>query len=263
MAARLDIAEKEGRETAPGAPGRDRFRRFEFKYRLPPGLAHLVRAVVATHLPHDAHCDPAPDHHYDICSLYLDSADLRLCRESLTGQKNRFKLRIRSYDDSPDSPVYLEIKRRLNMAIMKDRCGVPRRGLQTFSSPGAEFGGTPSADQFRLYCAYLAARPQTLVRYRREAFESAGPSRVRVTFDRDLCCRPMRDWSVRLGGRGWREVLPGAVVLEIKYSDRYPTWLQELVRRFQLQARSVSKYTLSLNSGLPAARGFLVQRMKA
>jgi len=242
---------------------RDRFCRYEFKYCLPRGLATPVRAFVAAHLPHDPYSEAAADHHYDISSLYLDSVDLRLCRESLSGQKNRFKLRIRGYDDDPQSPVYLEIKRRLNVIIMKDRCAAPRSELASFSAPTAAPAGSQAVQQFRFYRTCLAARPQALVRYRREAFEGDGPGRVRVTLDHDLSCRITHDWQVQLGGPGWRPVLPNEVVLEIKFNGRYPSWLHALVRRYQLQAQSVSKYALSLHSGIPSAAGLLALAQEA
>ena len=61
---------------------------------------------------------------YPIVSLYIDSPELQLCRESLTGQKNRFKLRVRSYTDEPEYPQFFEIKRRINQVIMKSRARV-------------------------------------------------------------------------------------------------------------------------------------------
>lgn len=234
-----------------------RFCRYEFKYRLPRGMAAAVRSCVVPHLPHDLYSQPAPDHHYDIVSLYLDSADLRLCRESLEGHKNRFKLRIRGYDDDSDHPVFLELKRRINTVIMKDRVATSRRTLADLATAQGRCIFDDGARQFGLYLQCLAAQPQTLVRYRREAFEGQGPSRVRITFDRGLSCRRTQDWTVSLGGCGWRSVLGDEVVMEIKFDGRFPVWLQALVRRFQLQARSVSKYALSMQHGMPAARGLL------
>jgi hypothetical protein len=247
---------------ASGTPfraSRNRFCRYEFKYRLPSGLVAPLRAFVAAHLPHDPYSAATGDHRYEIASLYLDSVDLRLCRESREGKKNRFKLRIRGYDDDPASPVYLEIKRRLNTVILKDRCAAPRQELETFSSPTVGEASSEAAKQFRFYRSCLAARPQAIVRYRREAFESDGPGRLRVTFDQDLACKVTHDWNLQLGGLGWRPVLAGESVLEIKFNGRFPAWLQDLVRRYQLQARSVSKYTLSLDSGMPAAAGMLAR----
>ena len=61
---------------------------------------------------------------YPIVSLYLDSDDMQLCKETLTGLKNRFKLRIRSYTDEPEYPRFFEIKRRINRVILKSRARV-------------------------------------------------------------------------------------------------------------------------------------------
>jgi len=243
----------------------DRFCRYEFKYRLPRGLAAPIRAFVAAHLEHDRYSAAAPDREYTICSLYLDSADLRLCRESLSGQKNRFKLRIRGYDDEPASPVFLEIKRRLNAVILKDRCAVARDDLARRLAPGAHVTGAANEDaarQFRLYRDCLAASPQALVRYRREAFESGDPTRLRVTLDRDVECRLTHDWDVCVRRGAWQPVLPDVVVLEIKFNSWFPAWVQELIHAFQLEAQSVSKYALSLRAGTPAAHGLLAAAAK-
>ena len=67
-----------------------------------------------------------PTRQYLISSLYLDSPDLRLHRRSEYGEKNRFKLRLRSYSDEPDDPVFFEIKRRTDQIIRKERAKVRR-----------------------------------------------------------------------------------------------------------------------------------------
>ena len=41
--------------------------------------------------------------------------------------------------------------------------------------------------------------------------------------------------------------IPG-VVLELKYEDRLPAWMQELVRMFGLETQSVPKYGLSIEA---------------
>jgi hypothetical protein len=38
-------------------------------------------------------------------------------------------------------------------------------------------------------------------------------------------------------------VFPGLVILELKFSGRFPVWLRELVRRFNLMQFAASKYT--------------------
>jgi hypothetical protein len=216
---------------------------------------------VASHLHHDRYSAATPGGAYHISSLYLDSADLRLCRESLEGQKNRFKLRVRAYDDDPDSPVFLEIKRRLNTTIIKDRAVLPRERIGSLASAQPVLSD-PAGHQFDLYRRTLAARPQILVRYRREAFENADLSRVRVTFDHALASCVTDHWNVAVHGGIWRNVIGDQVVMEVKFNGRFPGWIQDLVHRFQLQAQSVSKYCLSLHAGAPAP-GFLSYRAEA
>ncbi len=94
--------------TTPGL--RTRFRRHECKYLISERLAARIRDYVHPYVAPDSHAAASPDLSYDITSLYLDSPDLRLLRETEEGLLNRIKLRIRSYDDHEDSPVFLEIK---------------------------------------------------------------------------------------------------------------------------------------------------------
>lgn len=41
---------------------------------------------------------------------------------------------------------------------------------------------------------------------------------------------------------------PNNFVLEIKFDNGYPKWMQEIVQEFNLQRRSVSKYTICIDS---------------
>jgi hypothetical protein len=87
--------------------------------------------------------------------------------------------------------------------------------------------------------------------YLREAFEEIGINRVRITFDRSLHYGlfsqddPRREmwWPVNMGG----------VILEIKFTDTYPSWLSDLVHRSDLQRRGICKYAMcSQGAGITA-----------
>jgi hypothetical protein len=190
---------------------------------------------------------------YPIVSLYLDSPEAQLCRESLTGVKNRFKLRIRSYTDEPEYPRFFEIKRRINRVIMKSRARVMDRDvsllLQGRSLPPRGYTTDESAlSQFQFYAATIRAGPIVLVRYLRQAFEGTSEDRVRVTFDRQLFYKITDEPRVRLGGSGWQHnnLTTGHTILEIKFTGRYPTWLSRLVREFDLEVTPISKYATSV-----------------
>ena len=100
--------------------------RFEQKYIISEEQALQVREFVRSYLELDENGVGKPNYSYPVHSLYLDSSDLKLYWSTINGDKNRYKLRLRFYNNSPDTPVFFEIKRRMNNCIMKKRGGVRR-----------------------------------------------------------------------------------------------------------------------------------------
>ena len=197
----------------------------------------------------DQHAAKA-DGSYPICSLYLDDAVNTLYRETVEGRANRFKLRIRSYGDRTDLPVFLEVKRRQNRIVQKLRCPVPRQAL-----PGLLRGDTTvlpelpphhrqPLEEFVRLQQMQRAFPKLLVRYRRQAFVGRDEPTVRVTFDREMAASVEAESLVRHSGRFESLPLPG-VIVEIKFTDQCPTWLTNSVRACELRRRSFSKYCRS------------------
>src|SRR6266480_1122113 len=105
---------------------RDRMQqqRFELKYLIPEQTALLVRDFVRSYLEMDEFSVGRPNYSYPVHSLYLDSDDLKLYWRTINGDKNRFKLRLRYYSVNRESPVFFEIKRRMNNCILKQRGAV-------------------------------------------------------------------------------------------------------------------------------------------
>ncbi|MEA3225312.1 MAG: polyphosphate polymerase domain-containing protein [Planctomycetota bacterium] len=227
--------------------------RCELKYHITETQAAAISEFVRPFIQLDRYCKLQPSRDYPIVSLYLDSGDLQLCRESLTGRKNRFKLRIRSYTDEPEYPRFFEIKRRLNTIIMKSRARVMDPDVETLLAglplpPQNYTADMDTINQFQLYVSNIRAKPAVLVRYMRQAYEGDDQNRVRVTFDRELAYNVTNVAQVRLGGRGWQRnpFTMSGVILEIKFTDRCPPWLSRLVKHFNLQQRSISKFASSL-----------------
>ena len=227
--------------------------RHELKYRVSEQQAAGIAQFIRPFLQPDSYCKLQPGGSYPITTLYLDSQDLLLCRQSLEGQKNRCKLRIRSYTDEPDYPRYVEIKRRMNAIIIKSRARIMDRDIPALLAgralePQAYTTDTETISQFQLYVNSLRARPMVLVRYMRQAYEDSTHREVRVTFDRQLAYNVTNLPEVRLGGRGWQPHanMLGRVVLEIKFTGHYPAWLTHMARYFDLQQQSLSKYASSI-----------------
>ncbi len=184
---------------------------------------------------------------YPMVSLYLDSDDLRLYRESVEGRKNRFKLRIRSYTDDLDYPRFFEIKRRVNSVVAKSSAPVGSSEMIPLLSGRMQAQGTSgpggrSVDQFVFYMKSIFAKPLVRVRYMRQAFESFGANDLRITFDRELCTAVTQDADVRFHEGNWQRVPVNGVVMEIKFTGCYPSWVCDMVKTFGLQQRSFCKY---------------------
>ena len=227
--------------------------RYELKYLISEAKAEAISEFVKPFVPLDRYSKLQPHGFYPIVSLYLDSPDLVLCRESLSGKKNRFKLRIRSYSDDQQYPTFFEIKRRVSSVIMKSRAPVRHQDvamlLQGRCLPHQDFRTNREAlDQFQLYVSSIMAKPTILIRYMRKAYESDSENRVRITFDRELCYRVTNEPRITLNGTGWQDnhLTIKGVILEIKFTARYPQWLSRLVTTFDLNSRSISKFATSL-----------------
>jgi hypothetical protein len=118
---------------------------------------------------------------------------------------------------------------------------------------------------FWKYCHALKAKPVLYVSYIREVYISPVDSELRVTFDRQIAGTPYDDKTMLDEELGRliapRQGIPAptgnppycfpknVVVLELKFTDRCPTWMAELARIFNLDRRSVCKYA-SLIGGM-------------
>ena len=227
--------------------------RFEFKYRIDDSLARPLRDFARAYLVPDEHAHPENNWEYPVHSLYLDSRSLALCRATMQGQKNRFKLRIRFYDDDPTHPVYFEIKRRQDDVILKQRACVRRdvvgRLLAGHVPAGADLGNGDDCElgplmKFTSLQRRLQAEGQVIVSYQREAWVTPDSDAVRMTFDRNIGWHPYR------GTYDLHRALPAqssgvkGVVLELKFTDRFPRWMRLMIRTFDLQRRSMAKYVV-------------------
>lgn len=235
--------------------------RYELKYLISESQTEAMEQYIKPYLDLDRYSKLQPQGYYPIVSLYVDSPGLRLCRETLEGKKNRFKLRIRSYSDDPQYPAFFEIKRRINRVILKSRARVRHQDigmlLRGGRLPEQDFKTDLQAlSQFQLYTQHIKAGPMSLVRYLRKAYEGGSHNRVRVTFDRELCYKVTDRPAVTLGGSGWQtnHFSMKGVILEIKFTGTYPIWLSRMVACFGVQARGISKYASSITQS--QAMGF-------
>ncbi len=240
----------------PAAP-RLQANRYELKYLIDERRAHAIRDFAMSYLDHDPYALGRPNFEYPIYNLYLDSDDLALCRATMSGDRNRFKLRIRTYDRDGTGPAFFEIKRRVNDVICKERSAVRRDAVDRLLAghwPRREdlvklsdqaFGALQRFCELR---SRMRASGTVHVAYLREAYCSQDSNAVRLTFDRGL--RATRHHN-RLSPLGpGQDIDPGVegVILELKFTDRFPVWMREMVRIFNLERRSMAKYVTCVHA---------------
>lgn len=228
------------------------------KYLVSESKTAAIAQFIKPYVRLDRYCKSQANGSYPIVNLYLDSEDLQLCQQSIQGHKNRFKLRIRSYTDDPDYPRFFEVKRRANTIIIKDRARVMASSVAplisgTFCLPQGNGAERQTLEQFLLYMTGINARPVVRTRYQRWAFEDILDNTVRVTFDRDISFNVTSHPDVGLNGKGWYRLPWNDVVLEIKFTGRYPAWLGRMIKCFDLRHQSVSKYVHSLKQASRAS----------
>jgi len=234
-------------------PNRLQTNRYELKYVIDERRARAMRDYVRVYMEPDAHVRDLSACSYPVHSLYLDTPAFDLYRQTIDGLKNRFKLRIRFYDNSPSSPAFLEIKRRLTDVIRKERAAVSKECVYHLmngspscraerNSAHCSDGERAALERFCHLREKVGAGGAAYVSYDREAYVSPGSDNLRVTFDRQLTgnsfCPPIAltppSQGVAACGSG--------VILEIKFVDRFPRWLQDVVLTLDLQRCSFAKY---------------------
>jgi SPX domain protein involved in polyphosphate accumulation len=225
--------------------------RFELKYLIDEAISPSIRDFLSSYLELDEYGAERPNFSYPVHSLYLDSDDLKTYQSSVNGTKNRFKMRLRYYDGGAESPVFFEIKARVDDCILKQRCGVRREAVplllagqlpdpdQLFSR---EARHVTTLERFNLLLHQLNARPKAHNNYLREAWVSPHDNSIRVTFDRQIRIEPCFVAHAPIAMENPMRVFPDVTVLELKFTNRFPNWFQELVRVFHLMRFSSAKY---------------------
>lgn len=235
--------------------------RCEWKYLIDEPLAGWLRDRASLFMEPDSTGGAS----YQVTSLYLDRWDWVLARQTLEGVRERFKLRLRYYGETPEQ-VFAEVKERVGHSIAKARSIVSvvcAEGLATNGPIGdavmKPVSGREPGLRFRERAEHVDAQPRLWVRYQREAWTSPWGDDVRLTYDRRLEVQ-LAEPTGFLPTGPWTSVpLDAPVILELKFNGAYPYWMRRLAEGASLRRVAVSKYALGAleTGGLPwaAVRG--------
>ena len=216
--------------------------RHELKYHITPAEMTVLRNVLTPVMQLDPNGNENNEYH--IRSLYFDTINDDALEEKIAGVGNRKKYRMRIYNFS-DRVIKLECKSKYGDLISKQSVSIPREladqliagdpdGLQRMRHPLLH-------DVYREMRTRLL-RPAVIVDYIREAYIHPAQD-VRITFDKTL----------RTGlysSDMFNPMLPTfpvfddpVEILEVKYNEFLPTYIQALVSGVTAQRSAVSKYT--------------------
>ncbi|MBQ8200500.1 MAG: polyphosphate polymerase domain-containing protein [Clostridia bacterium] len=232
------------------------FKRIEKKYRLTAAQKDMLLQEIGVHL--------VPDEHgrNTICSLYLDTPDHLLIRNSIDATIYKEKLRLRSYGiPAPDDHVFLEIKKKYKGVVYKRRVSLTLRQAMDYLSGGKR----PEESQIMSEIDYAIRfyrqpRPAMFIAYEREAYFVPELPNLRITFDTGVRFRE-HELALELGTHGTQLLPDDVILMEIKTDGAMPVWLSDALGRCSLLPVSFSKYGTAylstLSSGnravLPAA----------
>lgn len=253
-------------ESAPGAePDGDQghrlrapsrlhaFNRYEIKYLVDVTEAASLREEIEQRLDPDSHNG---DKGYGIWSVYYDTRQLRFYWEKIEGLKFRRKLRIRHYGDrfavEDDTPVFVEVKQRINRVTQKRRVSLPYREALRLCDGRQFVEHEPSQRAFLREVLDLVLRLDlravAMTGYTRHAYLGRDADvGLRVTFDQRVRGRD-RDFHPGADA-GNRLIVPARMsIVEVKANERVPYWLTDLTARRNLQVVRVSKYCQSVEA---------------
>lgn len=225
------------------------FRRVEKKYRLDPAKKAALLALIRDRLVPDEHGQNT------IVSLYLDTPDHLLIRNSIIARTYKEKLRLRSYGTpGMDDHVFLEIKKKYKGVVYKRREVMTLRQAMTYIEQGERPCDTQIMRELD-YAMHFYHQPQPamLIAYEREAYFAADDPNLRITFDANVRARE-NDCRLENGHHG-EPLLPEDVILmEIKTTGAMPVWLARALSDCRLLPTSFSKYGTAYLRSLPVHR---------
>ncbi|MEM6344845.1 MAG: polyphosphate polymerase domain-containing protein [Bacteroidota bacterium] len=234
--------------------------RYEYKYFVPTEKLDTLRHLILPFVDLDKYAVDREHNHYTVRSIYFDSPRLEFYDEKVEGIAHRKKVRLRGYDiGQNESTVFMEIKRKYEMPILKNRAPMTFAGAKALLSGQAPIerviqnsGKFPDAqDNARRFLYQINKRnlrPVVCVIYDREPYLSKTDPTIRITFDKNLRSTPYPRVDQLYTEENLRHCLSNQFILEVKFNDYYPAWMKPIISTLGLKWTSASKYVISMDA---------------
>ena len=216
--------------------------RHELKYFISPAEMQVLRGILTPSMQLDPNGNENNEYH--IRSLYFDTINDDALEEKIAGVGNRKKYRIRIYNFK-DKVIKLECKSKYGDLISKQSVTIPRdlaeqliagdpEGLQRMRHPLFH-------DMYREMRINLL-RPAVIVDYVREAYIHPAEE-VRITFDKTLRTGLYSNDLFNKNIPTYPVFDDPVEILEVKYDEFLPSYIQSMLSGVTAQRSAISKYT--------------------
>ena len=213
------------------------FKRVEKKYFITPELKDELFGLVGDKIHLDKHGVST------ISSVYLDTDDYLLIRNSIDAVSYKEKLRIRTYKTPKDNDeVFFEIKKKYKGIVYKRRISLPLYKVLNYirTSEKPENSQIMSEIDYAMHF-YNFPEPKMLVAYEREAYQAMELPGFRITFDTNARYRDY-NLDLKLGTDGIKIFDDNTIIMEVKTNGGMPLWLASAFSELQIIPTPCSKY---------------------
>ena len=217
--------------------------RVEDKYVCSKNELYILQKRLETILPSDS--NQIKEEGYVISSVYFDDLCDSDLQDTIEGNRQRKKYRIRIYNRSLDV-IKLEVKyKKYNRVLKKSRTISAEQMDNLLKGECVEeetYGKEDPIDLFNLAIKNRGLKAKVIVEYDRKAFVYE-PGNVRITLDRNL------RGSKNVEKFGKKDMIFDRVkkepdVLEVKYDEFLPGFISQTIEIGNLNQVSFSKYRI-------------------
>jgi hypothetical protein len=170
--------------------------------------------------------------------------------DKVAGVKNRKKIRLRGYEENPDSLVFFEVKRKFEEPGMKNRFSINYyKALELIEKRTIQ---TDNEDLNKFFFQVMSynLRPIINVIYDREPYTEIlnTDNKLRITFDKNLRSIAYPRIEELFVNQNLIHSMRDYFILEVKFDKYLPSWVRNLAESISLTRSSASKYVICVNS---------------
>jgi hypothetical protein len=221
------------------------FSRYERKYLISKTQKDEIITFLKSYLIDDPYSIGGAS--YTIYSLYFDTSDYTVIRNSIQKPVYKDKLRLRSYKSPLDDHdlVFFEMKkkyegkvnkRRVNLTYLDAMNYIEHRIIPTFEN----YLDQQIMNEIDYFVKTYDLKPGAFIKYDRVALMSTD-DRLRITFDNNIV---FRNQHLTLNDTSGTQAIDDMdlYLMEVKSEDNFPLWLAKKLSDYQLYSQSFSKY---------------------